>query len=167
MFYCFFKHRRKGRTPRLYWPCQYIQGSGPLKEHKQIIKKPSKNQCNFGNDFSSIFGRLLGGFWGGLALVWPSKHIKKSMKKIHPNFNDFWEDLNEFSTDFDSQNEFQKSILHRKKRGRTPWVPGRGGLPALRGGPPRGPCWGGRRILWAPFLATSSIQKPFQKTLQI
>ena len=64
MSYCFVKHRRKGRTPRLYWPCQYIQGSGPLKEHKQIIKKPSKNQRNFGNDFSSIFERFLVGFWG-------------------------------------------------------------------------------------------------------
>jgi len=108
MFYCFFKHRRKGRTPRLYWPCQYIQGSGPLKEHKQIIKKPSKNQRNFGNDFSSIFGRFLEGFWGAVALIWPSKHIKKSVKTIHPNFIDFWKDLDEFSTDFEPQNAPQR-----------------------------------------------------------
>ena len=148
MFYCFFKHRRKGRTPRLYWPCQYIQGSGPLKEHKQIIKKPSKNQRNFGNDFSSIFGWFLGGFWGGLALVWPSKHVKKSLKKIHPIFNDFGEDFDEFSIDFEVQNESQNAYKNHlkkikfcieKKGGGTKWVPGRGGLPALREGPPRGP----------------------------
>ena len=143
MFYCFFKHRRKGRTPRLYWPCQYIQGSGPLKEHKQIIKKPSKIQRNSGNDFSSIFGRFLEGFWGGWALVWPSKHIKKSLKKIHPIFNDFGDDFDEFSTDFEPQNETQNACKNHLKKikfcienkgGMPKWVPGRGGLPALRGG---------------------------------
>ena len=92
MFYCFFKHRRKGRTPRLYWPCQYIQGSGPLKEHKQIIKKPSKNQRNFGNDFPKFLYDLwkgFGGVWLWFGLQNTSKNHCKKYEK-HPPFTPFY-----------------------------------------------------------------------------